>query len=35
MEIKEYVEKNVLYAAGMNNSYVNIQGVTEIKNTDD
>lgn len=32
MEIKEYVEKNVLYAAGMNNSYVNIQGVTEIKN---
>lgn len=32
MEIKDYIEQNVLYAAGMYDSYVNIQGVTEIKN---
>lgn len=32
MEIKDYVEKNVLQAAEMYNSYVNIQGVTKIKN---
>ena len=32
MEIKEYIEQNVLFSAGMNDSYVNIQGKTEIKN---
>lgn len=32
MEIKDYIEQNVLHAAGMYDSYVNIQGVTEIKN---
>lgn len=32
MEIKDYIEQNVLYKAGMYNSYVNIQGVTKIKN---
>ena len=32
MEIKDYIEQNVLYAAGMYDSYVNIQGGTEIKN---
>lgn len=32
MPIKDYIEQNVLYAAGMYDSYVNIQGVTQIKN---
>jgi len=32
MEIKDYIEQSVLYKAGMYDSYVNIQGVTEIKN---
>ena len=31
-EIKDYIEEEVLFKAGMNDSYVNIQGETEIRN---
>ncbi len=32
IHVKEYIEKNIFKKADMNDSYVNIQGVTEIRN---
>lgn len=32
VHVKQYIEENIFEKAGMNDSYVNIQGVTKIKN---